>query len=33
MDLGAAAREKARREFSFDAAAEALLAAYEEALA
>jgi glycosyltransferase involved in cell wall biosynthesis len=31
--LGAAAREKAHRDFSFDAAAIALLAAYEEALA
>ena len=31
--LGAAAREKAQRDFSFDAAAAGLLAAYEEALA
>jgi glycosyltransferase involved in cell wall biosynthesis len=31
--LGAAAREKAQREFSFDAAADALLAVYREALA
>jgi type III pantothenate kinase len=31
--LGAAAREKAQREFSFDAAASALIAVYEEALA
>jgi glycosyltransferase involved in cell wall biosynthesis len=31
--LGAAARAKAQREFSFDAAASALLAVYEEALA
>jgi glycosyltransferase involved in cell wall biosynthesis len=31
--LGAAARERAQREFSFDAAAEALVAIYEEALA
>jgi type III pantothenate kinase len=31
--LGAAAREKAQRELSFDAAATELLAAYEEALA
>jgi type III pantothenate kinase len=31
--LGAAAREKAQRDFSFDAAAAELLAAYEEALA
>jgi glycosyltransferase involved in cell wall biosynthesis len=31
--LGAAARAKAQREFSFDAAATALLAVYEEALA
>jgi type III pantothenate kinase len=30
--LGAAAREKAWRDFSFDAAAAALVAAYEEAL-
>jgi len=30
--LGAEAREKAQREFSFDAAATALLAAYHEAL-
>jgi glycosyltransferase involved in cell wall biosynthesis len=31
--LGAAAREKAQREFSFDAATAALLAVYEEARA
>jgi glycosyltransferase involved in cell wall biosynthesis len=31
--LGAAARERAQREFSLDAAAEALVAVYEEALA
>ena len=31
--LGAAAREKARRDFSFDAATDALVAAYDEALA
>jgi glycosyltransferase involved in cell wall biosynthesis len=31
--LGAAAREKAKREFSFDAATTALLAVYDEALA
>jgi len=31
--LGAAARERAQREFSFEAAAQALVAAYEEALA
>ena len=31
--LGAAAREKARRELSLDAATDRLLAAYEEALA
>jgi glycosyltransferase involved in cell wall biosynthesis len=31
--LGAAAREKAQREYSFDAAASALVAVYEEALA
>ncbi|HEY8316821.1 MAG TPA: glycosyltransferase, partial [Gaiellaceae bacterium] len=30
--LGAAARERARREFSFDASAGALVAVYEEAL-
>ena len=31
--LGAAAREKAQREFSFDAAADAMVAAYRDALA
>jgi glycosyltransferase involved in cell wall biosynthesis len=31
--LGAAARQKAQHEFSFDASTEALLAAYAEALA
>ena len=31
--LGAAARAKAEREYSFDAAAAALVAVYEEALA
>jgi glycosyltransferase involved in cell wall biosynthesis len=31
--LGAAARDKAQRQLSFEAAAAALLAAYEEALA
>jgi glycosyltransferase involved in cell wall biosynthesis len=31
--LGAAAREKAQREFSFEAATGALVAAYEAALA
>jgi type III pantothenate kinase len=31
--LGAAAREKAQREFSFDAATTGLLAVYDEALA